>query len=126
MRTSTPGPFAQLLGFELVHADAEGAEMAALPRAEHCNGGGILHGGYLSALLDSATGWAVHGALAPGQLAPHVHLDVQYLRAGRPDEPLRATARCLRRGRTILAAEAEITQGGRLLAKATSTHAVLR
>lgn len=120
-----PGPFSAHLGFRVVRADAEGAEVEADPRAEHLNGGGILHGGYLSALLDSATGWAVHGAGPEGMVAPHVTLNTQFLRAGVVGEPLRATATCTSLGRRICTTQGEITQGGRVIARATGTHAVI-
>jgi acyl-CoA thioesterase len=123
--TPGPGPFSALLGLRLVRADADSAVMEADPGPEHANGGGILHGGYLSALLDSTTGWAVHARTAEGVPAPHVHLSVQFLRAGVPGRRLTCTARCLRAGRRTAAAEAEIVQDGRVLARATSTHSVL-
>jgi acyl-CoA thioesterase len=120
-----PGPFSQLLGFRLVAIDDEGATMEADPGPDHCNGGGILHGGYLSALLDSATGWAVHSSIPAGTPAPHVQLTVQYVRAGVPGETLTCRARCVAVGRRIASAEAEITQGGRVIARAVTSHAVL-
>ena len=91
-RVGSPGPFAQHLGFRVVRADAEGAVVEADPGPEHLNGGGILHGGYLGALLDSATGWAVHASGPEEMVAPHVQLNTQFLRAGSAGEPLGATA----------------------------------
>lgn len=120
-----PGPFSQLLGFRLVELVDDGAVMEADPGPEHCNGGGILHGGYLSALLDSATGWAVHSRVAAGTPAPHVQLTVQYVRAGLPGTTLVCRARCITAGRRVASAEAEITQGGRVVARAVTSHAVL-
>ena len=99
--------------------------MEATPGPDHVNGGGILHGGYLTALLDSTTGWAVHAALGPGVAAPHLHLSVQYVRAGLPGSPLRCTGHCIRAGRRVAAAEAEITQNGKVIARAVTSHAVL-
>ncbi|MDQ2669056.1 MAG: PaaI family thioesterase, partial [Gemmatimonadota bacterium] len=67
-----PGPFSAHLGFRLVRVDEDGAHVEADPAPEHLNGGGIVHGGYLSALLDTTTGWAVHAQVPPGVAAPHV------------------------------------------------------
>ena len=120
-----PGPFSALLGFRLVSATDEGAVIEADPTAEHCNGGGILHGGYLSALLDSATGWAVHARVPDGVPAPHVQLTVQYVRAALPGSTLVCTARCISAGRRIASAEAEVHQDGRVVARAVTSHAVL-
>ena len=77
----------RLLGFRLLESANGTATMEAHPTAEHINGGGILHGGYLTALLDSATGWAVHAALPEGVRAPHIQLTVQYLRMAVADRP---------------------------------------
>ena len=123
-RTS-PGPFSRLLGFRLVERGTDRVVIEASPGPEHANGGGILHGGYLATLLDSTTGWAVHSALPEGQAAPHTHLTVQYLRAGMVGKPLVCTGRCVRAGRRVAAAEAEITQDGVVIARAVTSHAVL-
>jgi len=120
-----PGPFALLLGFRLLRSDEDGSLVEADPRAEHLNGGGIVHGGYLTALLDSATGWAVHAKVPAGTPAPHVHLSVQYVRAAVAGETLVCRGRCVVSGRSIASAEAEVTQGDRVVARAVTTHAVL-
>ncbi|UTI66848.1 PaaI family thioesterase [Paraconexibacter antarcticus] len=125
-RRISPGPFAALLGFRPLRADADGALVEALPGPEHLNGGGIVHGGYLTALLDSATGWAVHQHVPPGVAAPHVQLSVQYIRAAVAGELLVCHGRCVAAGRRIVSAEAEITQGDRVIARAVTSHAVLR
>jgi len=121
----SPGPFTEHLGFRLVRADGEVALMQADPEAHHTNGGGILHGGYLSSLLDSVTGWAVHASLPPGTPAPHIQLTVQFLRAGLPGQPLEARATCTSSGRRICTSEAQVSQSGRVIARAVGTHAVL-
>jgi acyl-CoA thioesterase len=119
------GPFSRLLGFRLLAAGDGRAEMEARPTGEHANGGGIVHGGYLSALLDSATGWAVHSALPEGTRAPHIQLTIQYLRMALIDQPLACTARAVAAGRRVAAAEAEITQNGAVVARGVTSHAVL-
>lgn len=119
------GPFSRLLGFELVETLEDGVVLAGTPGPDHLNGGGIVHGGYLTALLDSASGWAVHVAMETQGAAPHTHLSVQFLRMAVAGEPLRCEARCVRVGRNVAHAEAEVHQRGRVVARAVSTHAVL-
>jgi len=120
-----PGPFAAMLGFRVAHVDEEEAVIEADPLPEHLNGGGIVHGGYLTALLDSATGWAVHARVPIGVAAPHVQLSVQYVRAAVAGTTLVCRGRCVTVGRRIASAEAEITQDGRVIARAITSHAVL-
>lgn len=120
-----PGPFSSYLGFRVISADETGAVMEADPAPEHLNGGGIVHGGYLTALLDSTTGWAVHVLLAPEIAAPHIQLSVQYVSAALPGATLVCRGTCVKAGRRIASAEAEITQGDRVIARAVTSHAVL-
>jgi acyl-CoA thioesterase len=120
-----PGPFSEHLGFRVLRADQDGSLVEADPRPEHLNGGGIVHGGYLAALLDSGTGWAVHARVPAGTAAPHVQMSVQYVRAAHAGTTLVCHGRCVTAGRRIASAEAEITQGERVIARAVTTHAVL-
>jgi uncharacterized protein (TIGR00369 family) len=121
----TPGPFSALLGFRYVGVDAEEAVVEADPGPEHCNGGGIVHGGFLASILDTTTGWAVHARVPHGTAAPHVHLTVQYVRAAVPGKTLVCRGRCVSVGGRIGTTEAELTQDGVVVARAVGTHAVL-
>ncbi len=121
----TPGPYSALLGFRYVGVSAEEAVVEADPGPEHCNGGGIVHGGFLASLLDTTTGWAVHARVPDGVAAPHVQLSVQYVRAAVPGTTLVCRGRATGVGRRIGSTEAEITQNGRLVARAVGSHAVL-
>jgi acyl-CoA thioesterase len=121
----TPGPFSAHLGFVVKRADGDGALVEAEPGPEHCNGGGIVHGGYLSALLDTATGWAIHANLPDGVAAPHVQISVQFVRAALPGTTLVCRARSVAVGRRIASAESEVTQDGRVIARAVTSHAVI-
>jgi acyl-CoA thioesterase len=121
---SGPGPFTAMLGFRVVHADEDGSVLEADPGDEHLNGGGIVHGGYLSTLLDSTTGWAVH-ARSDAVAAPHIHISVQFVRAAVAGTTLVCRGRCISVGRRVASAEAEITQGERVIARAVTSHAVL-
>jgi acyl-CoA thioesterase len=120
-----PGRFGELLGVRLIQADEEGATVEAIPGPEHTNGGGIVHGGYLGALLDIATGWAVESRLQVGVGAPHIQNGVQYVRAALPGEPLICTGRCIRVGRSVVSAEAEIRQGSEVIARVMTSHIVI-
>jgi acyl-CoA thioesterase len=121
----TPGPFSALLGFRYVGVDDAQAVVEADPGPEHCNGGGIVHGGFLASLLDTTTGWAVHARVPAGAAAPHVHLSIQYVRAAVPGKTLVCLGRCVMVGGRIGSTEAEVVQDGVVVARAVGTHAVL-
>ena len=117
-------PYARLLGMEFVGAERGAATFALEAREELTRMGGILHGGAIFSLLDSAAAFAVLTLLEPGSNTVTVDLTVHFLRpvsAGR----IEARARILRRGRrvAILSVEAN-DQSGALVATATTTYLV--
>jgi len=115
-------PYARLLGMEFVGAERGAATFALEVREELTRMGGIVHGGALASLLDTAAAFAVHTLLEPGARTVTVDLTVHFLRpvsAGRVE----ARARVLREGRRIVIISAEVTdQTGLLFATATTTY----
>ncbi len=83
---------------------------------------GVVHGGNIASLIDTATFWACYLALPNDEDGmTSVDLKLNYLSAART-EPLRCTARAIKSGRTLSYAEAEVrTPDGRLVAHGTST-----
>jgi acyl-CoA thioesterase len=57
--------------------------------------------------------------------APHVALSIQYVRAAVPGVTLVCRGRAAGVGRRIGSTDAEITQDGRVVARAVASHAVL-
>jgi len=122
--SSMPRHFAQLLGFTYVRADADEAVVEVMPQPEHCNERGMVHGGFLAALLDVTTGWAVHAVLPEGTAAPHFQLAVQYLNPALPGITLTCIGRATKSGRRAAATDAEILQDGKVVARAIASHVV--
>ena len=115
-------PYARLLGLEFVGAERGTARFAFDVREELTRMGGILHGGAIVSLLDSAAAFAVLTLLEPGVNTVTVDFTVHFLRpvsAGR----IEASARVLRRGRRVAILSVEATdQNGVLVATATTTY----
>lgn len=92
-----------------------------------CTGGGMLHGGALMALADSAGGALAHlnlpdGATGTSTIASATNF-LGAVRHGR----VTATASLLHRGRSTIVVETVITDpAGRRVAKVTQTQSVLR
>jgi uncharacterized protein (TIGR00369 family) len=105
----------------------DGVVEVALDVAEHhLNLQGLLHGGVLATLADTAAGLAVRTRLEPGRRHVTVNLDVQYLSASGPGTIV-ARGTALRVGRQIAHAESRVVDaGGKLLATAHATVAVMR
>src|SRR5918998_164961 len=100
--------------------------LEARPEPGHLNFGGIVHGGYLSAAMDGAVGFALHSTLGPGRVCPHVQAGYRFLRAALAGQDLRVDAWALRSGRHLGHARVEIRgPGGDLLCSGESTHALI-
>lgn len=114
--------YARLLGMEFVRAARGTATFALDTRDELTRMGGILHGGAIVSLMDTAAAFAVHTLLDASARTVTVDLTIHFLRpvsAGRVES--RATV--LRAGRRILILNVEATdQTGALVATATTTY----
>lgn len=109
-------PFHRMLGLSLLRARAGEVEVTLPFRAEFLADpeADYVHGGLIATLIDVAGCFAVISAA--GHDVPTLDLRVDYLRpAGR--EPLTATARSIRTGRTFGVADVEVKDAqGRVVA----------
>jgi uncharacterized protein (TIGR00369 family) len=116
--------FHSWVGMEVVAASPGRVEVALDAAEHHLNLQGLLHGGVIAMLADTATGLAVRSMVPTGRRHVTVQLDVHYLAPGRPGR-ITAVGTTVRVGATIGYAEADVTdERGRLLARATATVAV--
>ena len=89
------------------------------PRPEHQIMPGTIHFAVLTTLAEVAAAGSVGAPVVPASV------NVELLRRAVADRRLEARGKLLRRGRRLAVAEGEVTQGNRLVAKATVTFAVL-
>ena len=116
-------PYARLLGIELLGVERGRATLGLDMREELTRMEGILHGGALASLLDTAAAFAVISTLEPGQRTVTVDLTIHYLRPVTTGARLRADARILRAGRRIVIVSIETKdQSDNLIATATTTY----
>jgi uncharacterized protein (TIGR00369 family) len=114
----------KLLGFELETAEAGRAVLRMRVRPRHKQIHGVVHGGILAALADTAGGLATYLMLPRGTRLATVEIKINYL------EPVdqgtvRAEARVLRKGRNFAVVDCEVLDAtGRLTAKALMTFSV--
>ena len=118
-------PFHTWAGMEVVGA-SEGAVTVAMEVGDrHVNLQGLVHGGMLAILADTACGLAIRSAIEPGRLHITTDLDIHYLVPARPGRIL-GHGTAVRVGRSLAFAEASIEDGdGRLLARAQSRFSVV-
>lgn len=92
---------------------------------ELCTAGGVLHGGVLMALADSAGGVCAFLNLPPGAATATIESKTNFFAAVRKGE-VRARSRPLHRGRTTIVVETDLFDaGGRHVARTTQTQAVI-
>ncbi len=118
-------PASRLFGIRMVGADEGSTVVEMLCREEFINFGGIVHGGVITALADSAMGSSLATLMPDGTRQVSFDLKLTLISAAQAGETLRARGRVLHAGRRTAVCEAEVTSaGGRLVAKATGSFAV--
>ena len=115
-------PFAVLLGIELERAERGSATLRLNIRDELRQIHGVMHGGAIASLIDTATAFAIVTLLEDKEKFSTVDLMVNYLRPLR-EGTATATARVLRAGRRLITVSADVfDDGGNLAATALSTY----
>jgi uncharacterized protein (TIGR00369 family) len=111
----------RLLGFEAEAVEVGHAILRMDARLRHTQLNGVVHGGILAALADTAGGMAAYTTVAPGTALATIELKINYLEAV-PGGRIRADARVLRAGRNFIVCECEVFDArGALAAKALLT-----
>jgi uncharacterized protein (TIGR00369 family) len=116
-------PIAATLQFELVEAEAGRAVFTCTPDESVYNPIGVVHGGLVCTLLDSAAGCALHTTLPQGKGYTSVEIKVSYLKAVRANSgKLTATGTVVKSGSRVGFTEATVTdESGAVVATASST-----
>lgn len=116
--------FHRSFGMEVDEASRGEVVLGWEAREEHLNLQGLVHGGVVATLLDTAMGLAIRSVLDPGRRHVTIEMGVHYLRPAHPGR-LRARGRVARIGREIAFADAEVIDAQeRVLARATGTFSV--
>jgi uncharacterized protein (TIGR00369 family) len=116
-------PFSRSTGIWLTEAAEGRAVFAGIPSDGFFNPIGTIHGGWTSAILDSAMACAVHTTLAAGQGYTTVEMKLNFVR---PVLPASGRLTCedtvVHRGGTLATSEGRLFDGaGKLLAHGTET-----
>lgn len=116
------------LNFWLAEVEDGRVVFEGQPGVESLNPLGIIHGGWMMTVIDSACGCATMTALEPGVSYTTLETKVNMTRAIKPNSGVyRCEGKLLARGRQIITSEAHVTgPDGKLYAHGTSTCMVLR
>ena len=114
-------PYPELIGMVIGALEFDSCRIDLDLGERHLQPFGIVHGGVIATLIDTATFWAGFMRLPEDAGLVNVDLKLNYLKAVTGGY-LRAEGRCLRAGRQISYAEASVYDaGGELIAHGTST-----
>ena len=114
-------PYPELIGMKIAALDFDSCRVELELGKRHLQPFGIVHGGVLATLIDTATFWAGFLRLPEDAGLVNVDLKLNYLKAVTSGH-LRAEGRCLRAGRQISYAEASVfDEAGELIAHGAST-----
>jgi len=118
--------YTRLLGIEFDGAERGAATLSMRARTELERFGGIMHGGALASLADSASAFAVLSTLEDGEQTVTADLTLHYLRPVTGGK-LTARARVLRGGRRAATVSVEVfDDAGALVVTALTTYIKLR
>jgi uncharacterized protein (TIGR00369 family) len=122
----SPPPVAKLIGVEFASIDLGHSVMELKAGPQHANPMGTLHGGILCDLADAALGTAMASTLEDDESFTTLDLTVKFLKPVW-NAQLRATARMVKRTRSLGLLECDVTDDrGSLVARVYSTCMVLR
>jgi uncharacterized protein (TIGR00369 family) len=115
-------PFAKLLGIQLDSVEPGHAVLSMEVRPDLKQNHGVVHGGAIAALIDSAMALAIIPLLAENERTTTVDLTIHYLRP-LTEGTARSSARVVRAGKRVITVSAELfDEHGKLAATALSTY----
>jgi len=119
-------PLAAVLGFEAVEGGPDAVTLRGAWSKDRCTAAGVLHGGYLMALADSAAGTLAFLNLPAGATTSTIEAKTNFLAAVR-EGSVTARAELVHKGRTTVVVQTDVTDdGGRLVSRTLQTQAVLQ
>lgn len=118
-----PPPIGELMQMRVVAVESGGITFSCTPDASMYNPLGLVHGGAVCTLLDTAAACALHTTLPQGVAYTSVEIKVNYLKAVTLDSgPLTAVGSVVKAGSRIGFAEGQVTDAaGNVVATASTT-----
>lgn len=129
--TSAPASFAsipvnQFLGFRLVGCDRDSAAISFRPASVHTQEYGVVHGGILAALADTAAVYSVLPSLGERERMTSIEFKINFLAGALPERGDVVARACVkRRGRTIAVVQVDVHQSETQVATGLFTYIIL-
>ena len=120
-------PFNRRMQFDLIGRTDRSASVVVRVDDWFLQETGVVHGGIITALADTAAVYALNSELSASESMTGLELKINFLRpATGGGGPITACATAVRRGRTIGVCDVEVWQEERLIAKGLFTYLYIR
>ena len=124
MDETNQGFMKHLGGLDLKKIDDTKYEFSVKVKEMHLNTGKIAHGGFLSTIADTGMGTAAH-RVAGDRRCVTINLDVKFISAGMLSDNLKGVVKILRKTRTLVFINCEISNDKGIVVFAAGTWKIL-
>ena len=124
MDETNQGFMKHLGGLDLKKIDDTKYEFSVKVKEIHLNTGKIAHGGFLSTIADTGMGTAAH-RVAGDRRCVTINLDVKFISAGMLSDNLKGVVKILRKTRTLVFINCEISNDKGIVVFAAGTWKIL-
>ncbi|MBP6379788.1 MAG: PaaI family thioesterase [Sphingorhabdus sp.] len=117
-------PFADLIDLAVTPDGKGGSTASLVAEHKHMNPHGVVHGAVIYAMADTGMGAALYPTLDTGQACATIEIKISYFRPVASGE-IHCATQIDNKGRSIAHLTSRIEQGGKLVALATGSFAIL-
>ena len=124
MDETNKGFMKHLGGLVLKKIDEANYEFTVKVKDIHLNTGKIAHGGFLSTIADTGMGTAAH-RVAGDRRCVTINLDIKFISAGLLDDNLKGVVKVLKKTKTLVFINCDVTNDKGLVISASGTWKIL-
>ena len=124
MDETNKGFMKHLGGLDLKKIDDTKYEFSVKVKEMHLNTGKIAHGGFLSTIADTGMGTAAH-RVANDRRCVTINLDMKFISAGMLDDELKGIVKILKKTKTLVFINCEISNDKGIVVFASGTWKIL-
>ena len=124
MDETNKGFMKHLGGLELKQISETQYEFIVEVKEMHLNTGKIAHGGFLSTIADTGMGTAAH-RVAGDRRCVTINLDMKFISAGQLGEKLKGDVKILKKTKTLVFINCEISNDKEIVVSASGTWKIL-
>ena len=124
MDETNKGFMKHLGGLDLKKIDEANYEFTVKVKDIHLNTGKIAHGGFLSTIADTGMGTAAH-RVAGDRRCVTINLDIKFISAGMLNDVLKGTVKVLKKTKTLVFINCEVSNDKGLVISASGTWKIL-